>query len=167
MAEAGDFQKPTTPGARATKEEPPDFARRETFEGSRRRAAVAAAAAAAAAEYSLRGSGASSNAMLVTEADRKYESSADRLGAWPLAVVMRVRARFNATVLGAAVTAWFDATVTAVHHDDYSYDLKYDDGDSERRAKPRFVRPLGGQCDAITSSAQPAASASRRRRRLR
>ena len=73
-------------------------------------------------------------------------------GVW--VVGQRVDARFQAQRYGAQATKWFPAVIRAVH-DDGSYDILYNDGDTESRVPSRFVR----EARQKTAAKRPASAA--------
>ena len=64
-------------------------------------------------------------------------ASADRSA--PFSVGDRVKGRFLASSIGKFGTKWWPATVRRIRADS-TYDLVYEDGDSEDSVKPEFVR---------------------------
>lgn len=56
-----------------------------------------------------------------------------------LPVGTRVKARFLATTLGPQGCAWYAGAVVRVHADG-AHDLAYEDGDTEARVSPRFIK---------------------------
>ena len=62
----------------------------------------------------------------------------------PIEVGQRVEGMYGASRLGTSFGCkWFGAEVTASRADG-TFDLRYDDGDSEERVLPKYLRPPGG-----------------------
>ena len=83
----------------------------------------------------------------------------------------RVQARYQATALGPAKTSWFAGRVTACHADG-SCDIAYEDGDSEKRVAPSFIKPprrasspAGAAPAEAAAASGPAEHAAKRPRR--
>jgi len=71
---------------------------------------------------------------------RAAAQEAAQLGT-PLETGMRVRARYLATTLGTYMTRWFGGSIIGSHDDD-TFDVAYEDGDTEKHVARWFIRPL-------------------------
>ena len=91
------------------------------------------------------GAQASAAGDIPSAAGSSTSQSGATLTTWPrpFAVGQRVQARYGASKLGSKwdETSWYDGEIVAVHPD-RSCDVLYDDGDSESRVAPRFLRVL-------------------------
>ena len=66
-------------------------------------------------------------------------SSAAASQPWAVALGAPLRARYLASSRGSFGTMWFPGVATVVHADG-TVDVRYDDGDAEKRVQPKYIK---------------------------